>query len=115
MNVGLILMASGFGRRFGGNKLLTRVEGRPLIDRAMDAYPPRLFARTAVVSQYHGILSLAARRGYFPCPNPGAREGISASIRAGLSAMDGTDGALFAVCDQPWLTAESVADRKSVV
>ena len=38
----------------------------------------------------------------------GAGEGIAASIRLGVAAMDGMDGALFAVCDQPWLTTESV-------
>lgn len=108
MKIGLILMASGAGSRFGGNKLFADVDGRPLVDRAMDAYPPSLFHRAVVVSCYPALLVLAGARGYRTVFNPGADEGISASIRLGMAEMAGTDGVMFAVCDQPWLTAGSV-------
>lgn len=108
MNIGLILMASGAGSRFGGNKLFADVGGRPLVDRAMDAYPPTLFHRAIVVSCYPALLTLAAARGYRSILNRRADEGISASIHLGMAEMAGTDGVLFAVCDQPWLTVESV-------
>lgn len=101
-------MASGAGARFGANKLLAEIDGVALIARAMDAYPPELFYRAVVVSRYPEVLALAERRGYLGLPNPGADEGISASIRLGMGEMAGTDGVLFAVCDQPWLTKESV-------
>lgn len=107
-SIGLILMASGAGSRFGGNKLFADVGGRPLVDRAMDAYPPTLFHRAVVVSCYPALLTLAAARGYRTILNQGADEGISASIRLGMAEMAEADGVLFAVCDQPWLTAESV-------
>ena len=35
-NAGCILMASGQGRRFGENKLLTDLAGKPLIQWALD-------------------------------------------------------------------------------
>ena len=108
MKLGLVLLASGFSRRFGGNKLLWPVEGRSLAERAMDACPPELFHRAAVVSQYGEILSLAARRGYLPVPNPHPERGQSESVKLGLSFLSDCDGVLFAVCDQPWLTRESV-------
>lgn len=108
MNIGLILMASGAGSRFGGNKLFADVNGRPLVDRAMDAYPPSLFHRAVVVSCYPALLVLAGAKGYRTILNQDSAEGISASIRLGMEEMDGTDGVIFAVCDQPWLTAESV-------
>lgn len=108
MNIGLILMASGAGSRFGGNKLFADAGGRPLVDRAMDAYPPSLFCRAVVVSCYPALLTLAAARGYRTILNQGADEGISASIRLGMAEMTGIDGVLFAVCDQPWLRPESV-------
>lgn len=106
--VGAVLMASGAGRRFGGNKLLTGVEGTPLIDRAMAALPPGLFARAVLVSRYGEILARGARAGYLALPNPGAEEGISASVRLGVGALSDMDGILFAVCDQPWLARASV-------
>ena len=57
--VGAVLMASGAGSRFGSNKLLHPVEGRPLIQRAFAALPAALFDRAVVVSRYPEILSLA--------------------------------------------------------
>lgn len=101
-------MASGAGRRFGGNKLLYPVEGVPMIERVFSAVPPRLFARACVVSCYPEILSLAKERGYLPVPNPHADQGQSASVRLGLARLTDLDGALFSVCDQPWLRRDSV-------
>lgn len=108
LRVGAVLLASGAGRRFGSNKLLAQVEGTPLISRVMAAIPPALFTRAAVCSPYPEVLAQAQSRGYLPLPNPGAAEGISASIRLGLSHMAELDGVLFSVCDQPNLTTESI-------
>ena len=36
MDIGCVLMASGFGRRFGSNKLLAPAGGVPLVRRAME-------------------------------------------------------------------------------
>ena len=106
--VGCVLMASGAGRRFGSNKLLSAVEGVPLHRRAMAALAPAGFGRLVVCSPYLEVLAAGAEYDFRPLDNPGAGEGIAASIRLGVAAMDGMDGALFAVCDQPWLTTESV-------
>ena len=108
MKLGLVLLASGFARRFGGNKLLYPVEGRSLVERAMDACPPELFRRAVAVSQYDEVLDLAAGRGYLPVPNLHPERGQSESVKLGLSFLSDCDGVLFAVCDQPWLTRESV-------
>lgn len=108
MKLGAVLMASGFGRRFGGNKLLHPVEGVPMIERTFAAVPPALFARAAVVSADPELLARAEGAGYMAVPNPDANQGRSASIRLGLARMSGMDGVLFAVCDQPWLRRESV-------
>ena len=108
MKLGAVLMASGSGARFGGNKLLCPVDGAPMILRAFAAVPAGLFARACVVSCYPDILALAEARGYLAVPNPHAGQGQSASVRLGLSALEGMDGVLFSVCDQPWLRRESV-------
>jgi len=108
MDIALVLMASGAGRRFGGNKLLAQVEGVPLIRRVMAACPPGDFHTAVVVSRYPEILALAGEQGYRPVLNTGAAEGISSSIRLGIASAGDADGILFSVCDQPWLTRESV-------
>ena len=101
-------MASGFGRRFGSNKLLAEVDGVPLYHRAMAALAPAEFDRAVVCSPYRQILAAGERFGFLPLYNGGAAEGISASIRLGLARMSDLEGVLFAVCDQPWLTAKSI-------
>ena len=108
MNIGAILMASGAGARFGSNKLLFPVEGVPLFRRAFAACPPDWFAEAVVVSCYEEILEAAQAAGYRPVFNPFFAEGQAASIRLGLEALGALDGYLFAVCDQPFLTAQSV-------
>lgn len=108
MRLGAVLMASGTARRFGKNKLLHPIDGVPMIQRAMDALPPELFCRTAVVSSYPNILRLAQARGYLAIPNPDPEQGQSLSVRLGTSALEDMDSLLFAVCDQPWLRRESV-------
>lgn len=108
MRLGAVLMASGAGRRFGGNKLLHPVDGVPMIRRAFAAVPAELFVRACVVSCYPEILTIAGERGYLPVPNPDADQGQSASVRLGLAALADMDGVLFCVCDQPWLRRDSV-------
>lgn len=108
MEIGCVLMASGFGRRFGSNKLLLPVEGVPLVQRALTLYAGAPFARRVVVSQYESILSLGRKAGFLPLPNLEAARGISASVTLGTRACMDLDGILFGVCDQPWLTPESV-------
>ena len=106
--VGAVLMAAGPARRFGRNKLLYPIDGIPLIERTMAALPASLFFRAVVVSAYPDILSRAAERGYLPVENTVSAEGQAASVRLGLAALGEMDAALFAVCDQPHLTTNSI-------
>lgn len=108
MDIGCVLMASGFGARFGSNKLLALADGIPLIHRALKTYGQVPFARRVLVSQYEDILTLGPTYGFAPVYNDTAALGISASVRLGTASMAGMDGILFGVCDQPWLTAASV-------
>lgn len=108
MRIGAVLMASGAGRRFGGNKLFYPVDGVPMIQRAFANLPAELFDRACVVSCYPEILTLAGERGYLPVPNPNAAQGQSASVRLGLGELLDMDGVMFCVCDQPWLKVDSV-------
>ena len=71
--VGCVLMASGAGRRFGSNKLLSAVEGVPLHRRAMAALAPAGFGRLVVCSPYPEVLSAGAEYGFRPLDNPGGQ------------------------------------------
>lgn len=109
MKISCIILASGYGRRFGSNKLLTKINGKSLIELTMNSIPLDLIKSTVVVSQYDNILSQAKDKGFTTIKNPMVDDGISESIRLGLSAIDkDSDGCIFRVCDQPYLKKESV-------
>lgn len=110
MKLGCILMAAGNAVRFGENKLLASLNGRPLIDYALAAIPEERFARVVVVSQHQAILDMARARGFAAVHNPDPDAGVSLTIRLGLDALQpAADAVLFMVADQPALRRESVA------
>ncbi len=108
LSVGCIVMAAGNASRFGSNKLAARVNGKPLIQLALEAVPRERFSAVAVVSQYPSILELAGRLGFLPVENARPDRGVSHTIRLGLEALPPCDGVLFQVADQPRLRRETV-------
>ena len=106
--VGCIVMAAGNASRFGSNKLAARVNGKPLIQLALEAVPRGRFSAVAGVSQYPFILELAGRLGFLLVENACPDRGVSHTIRLGLEALPPCDGVLFQVADQPRLRRETV-------
>ena len=103
-----ILLAAGFSRRFGENKLIHPVEGKMLFRHTADLL-------LELASEGLCTCRLVTRPGLLPpfpmetilCSN--AWEGIAASLRAGLSSLPEDGGAAaFFVADQPYLKKETV-------
>lgn len=113
MKISFIYMASGFGSRFGSNKLLVPFKGKELYRHGLDC-----ICRAAgelekdghqteilVVSQYEEILEQAVSQGLAAVHNGFSGEGITASLRLGTaSAAPGTEALLFSVADQPYMS-----------
>ena len=103
--IGGVVLASGAAARFGENKLLQEFQGRALVARAFDCLPETLALRV-VTTRWPEVAVLGEAAGLravlhdFP--------DVSDSIRLAAEAMEGLDGALFLVGDQPLLTARSV-------
>ena len=108
LKLGCVVMAAGNARRFGDNKLAAPLGGRSLILRALEAVPPDTFHRVAVVTQYPEVLALAEEFRFSALRNQHPDWGISHTIRLGLQALDGCEGAMFLVSDQPLLKQDSV-------
>lgn len=109
MKIGCVLMAAGFGRRFGGNKLTqTAADGVTLIECALAAIPGEKLDRVVVVTQYPEIEQLARQYGFTSLYNPHPEVGQSESIRIGLAALKDCDAVMFQVADQPKLQKETV-------
>ena len=112
----LILLAAGSARRFGSNKLLRPVEGKPLYAHGLAALLAAAMMRPAadvtVVSRTPDILAAARAAGAKAVESPLSEQGLSFTIKAALDALEPLaegDYLLFAVADQPYLTAASVA------
>ena len=58
---GCVIMASGLGKRFGGNKLMADFHGKPMIQRALDA-TTGLFTRRVVVTRHESVAELCRQQ-----------------------------------------------------
>lgn len=112
MNAGLIL-AAGEGVRFGSEpKLLADLEGRPVLEHAIRAQcgVPEL-QRIVVVLGAHaaGILARVDFLHAEPVICEEWREGMAASLRCGVNALNGADRVIVTLGDQPLVTAQVIA------
>lgn len=105
-NTGCVIMASGMGRRFGGNKLMADFHGEPLVCRALHA-TEGIFARRVVVTRHREVEALC-RDGGVECILHDFPE-RSDTVRIGLEALRGVDSCLFCPGDQPLLRRDTVA------
>lgn len=114
MNKHILYLASGSSRRFGSNKLLHLLDGKPMFRYGLEtlrkAAEGRKDCTLTVVSRYGEVRAAAKEMGLRAVDSPESEKGISHTIRAGIGALDAAaeDYLLFCVADQPWLTAESV-------
>lgn len=99
-------MASGMGKRFGGNKLMADFGGVPMISRALEA-TEGLFDRRVVVTRHKDVASFCRARGNEVILHALPRR--SDTVRLGLEAVGDLDGCLFCPADQPLLSRHSVA------
>lgn len=117
--IGCVIMASGLGKRFGGNKLTADFNGAPMIMRILSA-TEGLFARRVVVTRHAEIADICNERGIDVVLHDLPHR--SDTVRLGLEAVGDVDGCMFCPADQPLLkrgTIESlllaaVQDPKSI-
>ena len=126
--LGCVIMASGLGKRFGGNKLMAELKGKPLIQYALDA-TEGIFERRVVVTRHKEVEELCRRQGVpvvfhsLPYRSDTVRlglESLGAGTDAGKSgteteikiappAENGLEGCMFCPGDQPMLGRGTVA------
>jgi molybdenum cofactor cytidylyltransferase len=98
-----LLLASGASRRFGSNKLLADLAGRPVVRWSAEALAPAVDSLVVVVPFESATLrtalsGLSARL----VENPAADEGMASSIRAGVAALPrDVEAVVIALGDQP--------------
>ena len=104
--IGCVIMASGLGKRFGGNKLMADFHGKPMIQRAVDA-TDGLFTRRVIVTRHESVAALCREQNLdvvlhdLPHRND--------TVRLGLEALGDLDACMFLPGDQPLLRRETIA------
>lgn len=107
IKIGLVIMASGLGKRFGGNKLMTNLANKPLIKWIIDS-TEGLFDRRIVVTRSTDVKalcdSLNIQNILHELPNR------NDTVRLGLSEiMDEIDYCFFVPGDQPLVSKETIS------
>lgn len=110
----ILYLASGSGRRFGGNKLLAMLNGKPVfrwgLDTLLDVQKRRKNCEILVISRYEEIRRAAENLGVSAVDSPDSEKGIAHTIRAGLNGLTVKTGdyLIFSVADQPWMSGKTV-------
>ena len=106
----LILLAAGSSSRMGAPKQLLNFKGQPLVCHAVETARAAGCSPIVVVVGAHKEQIIDAVQN---CPveiaeNPRWAEGMGTSIQAGLGALAGrnVNGAILALADQPFVTAD---------
>lgn len=104
--IGCVIMASGMGRRFGGNKLMADLNGVPMIEYILSV-TDALFGRRVVVTR-HGEIAAYCRSHRIEVVLHDLPY-RSDTVRLGIECMDECiRGCMFCPSDQPLLKRESL-------
>lgn len=101
--INAVIMASGFARRMGANKLLLNYKGCSIIEHVFREVSKIDFHQVVVVSQYEEVLLLCNKYGFEYIDNKNANIGQSESIKLGVLNSSKCDGYMFFVGDQPFI------------
>jgi molybdenum cofactor cytidylyltransferase len=105
-----ILLASGASTRFGGDKLLAQLDGRPLVRWSAEALVGDVDELVVVVRE--DAAGIRAALDGLPIRfaiNHDAERGMSTAIRAGITALPAdAEAVIIALGDQPLLDARVV-------
>lgn len=100
-----VVLANGRATRFGSQKLLAQLDGKPMLEHTLAALPERLL--DTVVAAAPGPVAQIAEAAGYRCVAPQGPD-ISDSVKAGLRAVGDAAGCLFVCGDQPQLSQADV-------
>jgi molybdenum cofactor cytidylyltransferase len=106
--ISAIILAAGYSRRMGVNKLLLKYRGESLIQRTIDTILQCGFSEVILVAREEEVIEIGNSNKLVVIKNQDANKGISESIKLGVVNAKGTDGYMFFTADQPFLGVDTI-------
>ena len=103
-----IILASGYSKRMGQNKLLLKFKGKSLIENTIDTVLQCGFSEVILVAREEEIIEIGNRNRLKVIKNENAVKGISESIKLGVMQGKETGGYMFFTADQPFLSIDTI-------
>lgn len=110
-NIGVLVLAAGSSSRLGSAKQLLSFQHKSLLDITIDAAKGAATGRIIVIlGGNHQLIESAVKQPEVRLMfNPDWEEGISSSIRLGITAFleeeNNPDAVILTVCDQPYISS----------
>lgn len=108
IKINLILLAAGNSTRFKGNKLLEVVNEKPMYMNVIEKVIKIKFNKIILVTQYEVIKEALLDYPVQVVMNNNIELGLSHSIKLGINIDLEADAYMFMVCDQPFISLESI-------
>ena len=106
--ISAIILAAGFSRRMGENKLLMKYNNKFLIEYTLDVISKCSFNDKIIVTQYKRIKEIGEKLNFKVVINEHANKGQSESIKLGIENCKVSEGYMFFVGDQPLLNKDDI-------
>lgn len=103
-----IILASGFSRRMGRDKLLIDIDGEKIIERVIEACCKSKLDDIILIYRSEEIKEIAIKYNIKTIYNENAHLGQSEGLKLGVKAAIHAESYMFLVGDQPFLTSEII-------
>ena len=106
--ISAIILASGYSKRMGKNKLLLKYNGKSLIEHTIDTVSSCGFSEVILVAREEEIIEIGIRNYLKVIKNENATKGITESIKLGILNTRNAEGYMFFTADQPFLDVATI-------
>lgn len=103
-----IILASGFSKRMGKNKLLMTIGEEVILQRVIREIKKSRIKNIILVAREESVINLGIKEGITVVKNDFAILGQSYSIKLGLAKVDLNNNFMFFCGDQPFIDSNSI-------
>ena len=108
--IGAVILAAGMSTRMGESKLSLMLDGKPIVEHVINKVEVSEVDEIVVVfSKYSkAVKAIAQKHGLRTLENHKTEQGLSTSVKCGLSQLLGTEAVMFLLGDQPFIETKDI-------